>query len=183
MELLALVIAALALFLAALSLGCQLATYSLDGRQVRVTLLHGTMGRNGFATGPVGRDEKPKNLSRLYTEGFTGKEVLGITVTNVGRAPVTVSCYSVGLTRGGFPFSPMGEAIGPGLPYRLEPGAETWYRRMRGARALVYASSAVAAVSHFVNMTVVLGTGDKITTRRRLDVGRTNLQAERRVPA
>jgi hypothetical protein len=181
MDVLTLIIAALGLCLAALSLGWQLASYVLEGRRVRVTLLHGSAGPGGFAVGPVGPKNAPNNLNDLIAEGFTTREVLGVRATNIGRVPATVSRYSVALSRGGFAFTPIGDAMGPDLPYRLEPGeSATWYADMQDARALVTASRAVASVSRSVRMTVELGTGDKITTKRRLDVGSTDDQSDRR---
>lgn len=171
MNILTLLIAALGLVVASLSLGWQLASYILDGRRIRVTLLHGTMGAHGLVVGPVGRDGKPKDLTRIRAEGFDGLEVVGVTATNVGRAPATISRYSVQLKRGGFSYTPVGDKIGPDFPYRLEPGeSAAWYSAMQDARALVAASSTVTKVSHDVRMAVELGTGDTIKTRRVLDV-------------
>lgn len=166
-EILTLTISALALLVAALSAGWQFASYALEGRRIKLTLVHGAMGRAGFVVGPVGRGGQPRDLRSVRADGFVGTEVLGVTATNVGRAPVTITQYSVALRRGGFSFRPVGDRIGPELPYRLQPGeSETWYAEMQSARALVFASAAVKQVSRSVRMTVTLGTGDEKVTRR-----------------
>jgi hypothetical protein len=137
-----------------------------------VTLLHGAMGASGLVVGPISRNGRPNNLSAVRADGFTAKEVVGTTAINIGRASATVARYSLKLDRGGFSFTPIGEAIGPSLPLRLEPGeSASWYAEMDSARALVHASSSVRRVSSYVRMTIEMGTGDTITTRKRLYVG------------
>lgn len=158
---------------ATLSLGWQIASWSLDGRRVRVRLLHGAAGPTGHATGPVGRDRRPNDLSSLRVEGFQSQEVIGIAVTNVGRAPVRVDRYGVSLVRGGVSFFPMGDAIGPGLPHRLPPGeTEVWLANAQDARALIIAARAAGQrVSRDVRMEVHLGTGDVKRTNRTITFG------------
>lgn len=158
---------------AALSLGWQVASWSLDGRRVRVRLLHGAIGPQGTATGPVGRDGKPRDLKAINLEGFTKKEVIGIAVTNVGRAPVRVDRYEVVLVRGGFSFFPLGNAIGPTLPHRLAPGeTEVWLADADDARALIRSTRAIGrGSSSDVRMQVHLGTGDVRRTRRSVVLG------------
>ena len=94
-------------------------------------------------------------------------EVIGIAVTNVGRAPVRIDKYGAELVRGGMSFHPLRDAIGPDLPFRLPPGeTETWYARMQDARTLIYATERIRSdVSPDVRMLVTLGTGDDIKTR------------------
>ena len=167
MAIAALIVSAVGLLLAALSLGWQIASWTLDGRRVRVRLLHGSIGPSGTATGRVGRDKKPKNLSALIAEGFTQREVIGVAVTNVGRAPVRVDRYSVRLVRGGFSFSPMGDAVGPTLPFRLAAGeTESWFANADDARLLTTSTRSIGRNSSSeVFMEVKLGTGDVRRTR------------------
>lgn len=130
-----LLVACLSFGVAALSLGWQIAVWSLDGRRVRLSLTHGAMGRGGAATGKVARDGRPADLDRVRAEGFTGREVIGVSVTNLGRAPVRVDRYSCELVHGGLSYTPIGDAIGPPLPFRLAPGeTETWYALGEDAR-------------------------------------------------
>lgn len=88
MEVLTLAIAALGLLIACLSFGWQIASWLLDGGQVKLVLKHGAMGRGGAALGEVKRDGRPPDLSQARGEGFTGVDVLAVTVINIGRAPV-----------------------------------------------------------------------------------------------
>ena len=171
MEIAAFVIGCLGFLIAALALGWQIASWALDGRRVKVTLKHGAMGRGGSVVGPVLRSGDPRDLSSVRAEGFLGMEVLGITVANVGRMPVTVRRYSVHAVGAGFAFTPMGEAIGPDLPYRLEPGdSETWYAEMQSARALLSSIRSIGRQASRVYMTVELGTGEERRTPTSLRV-------------
>lgn len=79
--------------MAVLSLGWHITAWALEGRRVRVVLKHGATGRGGVVLGSVDGSGNPRDLGSLREEGFTGPEVLGITVTNIGRAPVTISRY------------------------------------------------------------------------------------------
>jgi len=167
-----LLIACLSLLIGALALGWQVAAWALDGRRVRVVLLHGASGMAGAAVGKVGRNGRPVDLSQVRAEGFTGEEVIGISVTNIGRSPVRVDRYSVELTRGGMSFSPIGDAVGPELPFRLPPGeSETWYARHSDALRLLHSMRSIGrAPSRTVRMSVQLGTGDIRRTRRVLEI-------------
>lgn len=173
MTIAAFVLAALSLLIAALSAGWQIYAWMLDGRRVRLTLVHGLFGRAGAATGRVGRDRLPKDVTQVRRDGFDGLEVIGVSVTNVGRAPVRIDGYGVELVKGAMSFLPVGDAIGPDLPFRLPPGeTETWYAKADDARALVYATRGIqTGVSDDVRMMVKLGTGDEKQTRRSVIVG------------
>lgn len=98
---------------ATLSLGWQVAAWVLEGRRVRVTLRHGLMAHGRSATGAVGRDCKPQDLGILRAQGMDGPEVVAITVTNLGRSPVTISKYSVFLTKGGLSLNLFSEDRAP----------------------------------------------------------------------
>lgn len=171
-----LAVACLSLVLSAGSIGWQIATRHLDGGRVRLHLVHGVVGGGGVAAGQVDRNGARRDLSMMRNQGFIGPEVVGVAVTNVGRAPVRIDRYSVELTQGGFSFVPVGEAIGPRLPHRLEPGeTETWYAEVESAQALVYSVRGIRRqVSDRVRMTVELGTGETKKTRRALKVGSTD---------
>lgn len=173
MTIAAFVLATLSLLIAALSAGWQVYAWVLDGRRVRLTLVHGVFGRGGVATGLVGRDRLPKDVSQVRSEGFDGFEVLGVSVTNVGRAPVRIERYGVELTKGGMSHLPVGDLMGPDLPFRLPPGeTETCYAKVEDARPLVYATRGIRrVVSDDVRMVVKLGTGDEKRTRRSVIVG------------
>jgi len=164
----ALIVSAVGLLLAALSFGWQIASWVFDGRRVRVRLLHGAVGPAGSATGKVGKDRRPKDMKSLVAEGFDRQEVIGIAVTNVGRAPVRIDRYGVHLAEGGFSFYPIGDAIGPILPFRLAPGeTETWLADANDARRLITTTRAIGKkASNDVFMQVELGTGDHRRTRQ-----------------
>jgi hypothetical protein len=153
---------------AALSLGWQIAVHQLEGRRVRVTLVHGAAGRGSVVTSKVGRTGAPSNHARLAEQGFT-EAVIGVAVTNLGRAPVRVDRYSVlPVGRAAASLSVLGEnVLGPELPYRLPAGeTETWFVTDAQARALIAANRAMAPTSNRVRMSVELGTGDVRRTRR-----------------
>lgn len=168
----ALLVACTSLALAAASLGWQVAAWQMDGRRTRVTLVHGLMNGRSVYTGKVGRDGRPRDLTSLRRQGIDGPELIGVAVTNVGRAPVRVDRYGIELVKGGYSLTPVAEAIGPELPYRLAPGeTETWYARVDSASALVAAARAVGrGPSADVRAVVELGTGDEKRTRRTLKV-------------
>jgi len=172
-DVLTLAIAALSLLIACLSLGWQIASWLLDGRRVKLVLKHGAMGRGGAALGEIKRDGRPRDLSQVLGEGFTGTDVLAVTVINIGRAPVVVERYSVVLEGAGLSFTPMGDAIGASLPHELQPGrSETWYAEMGSVRALVSSAAAIDVHGHSISMTVELGTGHTKKTPTRLRIGR-----------
>lgn len=168
----ALLVACASLVLAAASLGWQVAAWLMDGRRVRVALLHGLRSASGVYSGKVERGGRPRDLASLYGQGIRGTEVIGVAVTNVGRAPVRIDRYSIELTGGGMAYVPIGEAIGPSLPHRLPPGeTETWYAEVDAVRALVSATRASGLrVSDDVRAVIELGTGDEKRTRRTLTV-------------
>lgn len=173
MEYVSFAAAILGLLVAAMSLGWQVCSWIYDGRRVRVALVHGVLGQTMVAAGRVGRDRKPRPVAPMRQQGFTGSEVIGIAVTNVGRAPVRIDRYSAGLVRGGMSLSPVGNAIGPALPFRLPPGeTETWYAHADDARALIEATRSIGrAASLHVYMSVELGTGDTVRARRTIQLG------------
>src|SRR5690554_5403039 len=107
-----LAVACVSLLLSAGSIGWQAASWKLDGGRVRVRLVHGTLGSGGVASGPVGRDGSRRDLRLSRSSGFNGPEVVGIAVTNVGRASVRVDRYAVELGRREGGFTPLADAIG-----------------------------------------------------------------------
>lgn len=169
----ALIVACSSLVLAAASLGWQVATWHMDGRRVRVALLHGLVSGGGVYSGKVEARGHPRDLKPLYRQGIRGTEVIGVAVTNVGRAPVRIDRISIALAEGGMSYVPINETIGPALPHRLPPGeTESWYAEADAARALVSATRAAGLrASDDVRAVVELGTGDEKRTRRTVTVG------------
>ncbi|GAA4717880.1 hypothetical protein APR04_003094 [Promicromonospora umidemergens] len=174
MELAGFIVGSLGLLVASLSVGWQAFAWVYDGRRVRVALVHGLHSGRLAATGKVGGDRQPRRLDQLASGGFAGEEVIGIAVTNVGRATVRIDKYGVALVRGGVSFHPLGNSIGPDLPFRLPPGeTETWYARMQDAWKLIHATKGIHSdVSPDVRMLVTLGTGDDVKTRHSVIVPR-----------
>lgn len=164
----AFIVAALGLLVAALALGWQIAAWLYDGRRVRVSLVHGAISSSLAVTGKVERDRQPRDLSSSYIPGFVGREVIGIAVTNVGRAPVRIDRCTVVPRIGALSFTAHGNIVGPDLPYRLPPGeTETWFVDATDVRALITSNAGTnRRASRDVAMTVVLGTGDSRRTRR-----------------
>lgn len=172
MDYIALSVAGFSLLIAVLSLGWQIAGYLLEGRRVRVKLLHGAQGHAGVAVGLIKRDRKPKNLDLLRAEGFKGPEIIGITATNIGRAPLTIEKYSIHAYKEKITFTPLADRIGPEFPFRLAPGeSQSWYTEISNAKALLHGLEAVGSLrSRDVYMSITLGTGDLKRTRRRIRV-------------
>lgn len=169
-EAIALLIAALSLVLAGLSLGWQIAQWLLSGGRAKATLLHGVRQGSDAIIGPVGRDGAGFNITDLRRQGIDGAEVVGIQVTNHGRAPVVVEGVRLCPRGGAMRFVPVAERLGPELPYTLEPGSNaSWYMTADHAAALADASREVLTEKVTgVYMDAQLGTGKTITTRETL---------------
>lgn len=165
-EAIALLISAVSLVLAGVSLGWQIAQWLLSAGRPKATLMHGLSTGSGALVGPVTKAGQGSRLDRLREQGFNGEEIIGIQVTNHGRAPVTVEnialCPRGGLTR----FVPVGQRIGPDVPYQLEAGTNaSWYMTFDHAHNLVRASrNALDEPVTGVYMTATLGTGKEIQT-------------------
>lgn len=164
----AILISALSLVLACLSLGWQVSQWLLSAGRPKATLVHGLVSNLGAYFGPVGPDGAGYDLGILRQQGIDGFETVGIVITNHGRSPVVID--SVKLTpRGGvMQFVPNAERIGPELPYTLGPGSNsTWFIDAKYARALASTSREALKESVVgVYMTAQLGTGKTIKTRR-----------------
>ncbi len=112
----------------------------LAGRErgrIKVKLKVGALagsGRGLVSASPNNVD--PDWLKDLAAQGF-GRRVVAVEVINVGRQPVTVQKWSLASQRGAS-ISPLGDSIGPGLPYRLEAGdSTTWAVDMSQVAAFV----------------------------------------------
>lgn len=169
-ESVAILVAALSLVMAALSLGWQIAQYLLSAGRPKATLLHGLSTGGEAYSGPVGSDQERFNLGGLRKQGMTGIEVVGVQVTNHGRAPVIVESVSLRPRGGSMSFMPIGERIGPELPHKLDPGANaSWFLDHAHAVRLAEASrSAAGEKVSGVYMAAQLGTGKTIKTKRTL---------------
>ncbi|WP_156794808.1 phosphoribosylamine--glycine ligase [Curtobacterium sp. BH-2-1-1] len=168
----ALIVSALSLLTGAAALGWQISSWHYDGRRVRVRLLHGGIGTATAVVGKVGRDGRPKDLSSAIDQGLVAREVIGIAVTNVGRAPVRIDRYSLHPVGGPVSLTPHGDAVGPELPFRLPPGeTETWYAYADDARRLTHSAHSIGHItSRRFYMSVELGTGDTKRTKREVRI-------------
>jgi len=171
-ESVALLVSALSLVLAALALGWQIAQYLLSAGRPKATLLHGLVSSSGAYSGPVRADGRGFDLDGLRRQGTSGFEVVGIQVTNHGRAPVIIESVKL-LPRGGaLSLTPVGERVGPDLPHKLEPGANaSWFVDLGHAGRLAAAAREVLNKQVAgVYMTAHLGTGKTVRTSRTLRV-------------
>ncbi|MBA4608425.1 phosphoribosylamine--glycine ligase [Aeromicrobium sp. Marseille-Q0843] len=161
----ALLISALSLVLAGLSLGWQVAQWLLAGGRPRATLIHGLVDGNSVYSGRV-KEGVPHDLSSLRRQGIIGTQVVGIRVTNHGRAPVSISSVAVHTRGGALTLNPLGGLIGPSLPYQLLPGTnETWYVDAVDVAKLASSSREVLNENvQGIYMTAALGTGKSIKT-------------------
>jgi hypothetical protein len=168
----ALIVSAVSLLVAGLSLGWQVAQWLLSAARAKAVLLHGVLGPGGAYVGPVLREGRAHDVQSLRTQGATGPEVVGVKVTNHGRAPLVVEGVAVKMHGSGMSLVPIADRIGPELPCRIEPGANaTWYTPMDGAKALV--SSTREVLHHSITgvyMTAELGTGKTVKTRNALQM-------------
>ncbi|NNM46968.1 phosphoribosylamine--glycine ligase [Knoellia koreensis] len=162
----ALLISAVSLLLAGLSLGWQIAQWLLSAGRPKAVLMHGVWQGAGAYVGPVTADRSPLDLNTLRRQGIDGLEVVGIRVTNHGRAPVSVEWVAVHCRGGTMVFVPEADRLGPGLPYRLEAGTNTsWYVDVDRATRLASSSREVLREPVTgVYMTAQLGTGKTIET-------------------
>ncbi|SMD24201.1 hypothetical protein [Lentzea albidocapillata] len=131
------VVAVVAIVMSALTLTWQVANYLLTGGRPKVELRVGAIHESGqLVHGPV-RNLSAEWAQRHARQGFT-RPVLVVQVRNVGRLPVTIAEWSVTAEPAGAAFQPIGESIGPDLPYKLEPGAsETWALELHTVETLV----------------------------------------------
>lgn len=167
----ALVVAGLSLLVSGLSLGWQIASWLMSAGRVKATLHHGLLTPDFAYTREVGRDGAPAPLEGFQGQRIRGREVLGIEVINVGRAPVKVARYQVALARTGATATPLADSIGPDLPHRIEPGeSATWYVEMDSVRGLVYAGQVIQKGAREVYMTAELATRKEHRTKTSLKV-------------
>ena len=167
----ALFVACLSLVVSGLALGWQVAMWLLNGGRVRTQLLHGVFGRGGVAAGPVKLNGHRLKLTSLQAQGWSGPEVLGVQVTNTGRARVQVTAFGIRQGPKGIAANyPSGNAYSPGLPVWIEAGSsETWYAELQDGAALIYAAKQGGMRGRReLRMSITLGTGRTIVTRRRL---------------
>lgn len=168
----ALLISAVSLLLAGLSLGWQIAQWLLSAGRAKATLMHGLMQGSGAYVGPVGKAGRPFDLDKLRRQGVDGPAVVGIQVVNHGRAPLSVERVSLCTRGGAMQFVPVDDVLGPGLPYRLEPGTNaSWYVTEDSAGRLAHSSrEALGEPVTGVYMTALLGTGKTAKTPETLRV-------------
>jgi hypothetical protein len=144
-----------------------IAQWVLEGRRVKVTLLHAVMGKGGIATGPAAAVlDKSSQIAAMRRQAFSGPELIGIKVINVGRLPVQITGIQV-VCDLGMSYSETIQSNGPKLPHRIEAGeADTWYYDMENVRALVDSMTGIGKPTNTVWMTASLATGkDKKTSR------------------
>ncbi|RZU16420.1 hypothetical protein EV645_3985 [Kribbella rubisoli] len=167
MDVAALIVAIVGLLVAGLSAGWQVATWFWSNGRPKARLMHGVVSGAAAITGPVKRDGLPLELKSIREQGYDGTEVLGVQVVNHGRAQVTVTRYSIALAGTGMSYHLIGDAMGPPLPHRIQPGeAETWYADMDTVHRFVYAAQAIKEGAREVFIEVTLGTGRTIRTRQ-----------------
>ena len=169
----ALLVACVSLVVSGLALGWQVAMWLLNGGLVRTQLMHGLVGRGSVAEGAVKRGGNRRNLSSMRAQGWDGPEVLGVQVTNTGRARVQVTAFGIRQGRKGMVINyPSGNQISPELPMWIEAGSSaTWYADIADGTALVYATDQSRMPGpRQLRMTITLGTGKSIITRRHVRV-------------
>jgi hypothetical protein len=166
------VIAVLGLVVSAVNATWSVAQWKLNGARPAVELIVGAVAANGsgLVSMPVRAGSDP-NFGRLAEQGFT-RPVIGITVTNTGRLPVRVQRWTIQCAKNGTSFAPVGQSLGPPLPYVLEAGAqETWVVDLQAAKALSSAATVITnKAPEPVVGTVQLGSGQSLKTKESLRV-------------
>jgi len=165
----ALIVSAVSLLVAGLSLGWQVAQWLLSAARAKATLMYGVMGADGGFVGQVARDGQPSDLQEIRQQGIDHPEVLGVRVSNHGRASLLIDGV-VARTRGGtVTLTPIDGLVGPSLPYRIEPGANAdRYVPIDEARTILAGSRALDEKPTGVFMAARLGTGRVIKTSQTL---------------
>ncbi|MGH9250867.1 MAG: hypothetical protein ACRD0W_15280 [Acidimicrobiales bacterium] len=161
-----LAIAILAFGLAVGSLVWQFALYRLTGGRVKLEPIQGLAHISGsdLISYPAG-GLPPDSLERLAARGYS-RRVIGVTVRNVGRLPVTITGWSLVIAPTGALYRPLGAALGPPLDHRLEQGSSaTW-----AADSAVVRAAASAQLKgrgrHSFRVKVELGDGRTFQTPR-----------------
>lgn len=161
---LAILVSCGSLLLAGLSLGWQVAQWLLSAARPRAELRHGLLAGGSVVAGSVSKEGVGCDVAQLLRQGFTGSEVLGILVTNRGRAPLSVDRVTV-RARGGLMSLVPTSTFGPDLPYTIQPGTNaSWYLPLEQAEMLLAASRAANEAVSGLYMTAELGTGRTIST-------------------
>ena len=169
-EITALALSAVSLLVAGLSLGWQVAQWLLSAARPKAQLMQGVLSAGGVYLRPVDREGRSAGLQQLRSQGIGGPEVIGIRVTNHGRAPLIVERVSVHSRGGSLSLVPISELTGSPLPRRIDPGAnESWFVDLDWALPLMQASREVLKerVSGLY-MAAELGTGRSVETAHTL---------------
>ena len=134
--------------------------------------LDGVLNGPDALVGPVRKDGAGSNLADLRRQGFDGTAVIGIQVTNHGRAPVFVETVKLAPRGGRMQLTPVAQLHGPDLPHKIEPGANAgWYTSVDHAVTLATSSREVLHESvSGVYMTADLGTGATVETKQTLRI-------------
>jgi hypothetical protein len=166
------VIAVLGLVVSVVNATWSVAQWKLNGARPAVELIVGAVAADGsgLVSMPVRAVGGP-NFAQLARQGFT-QPVVGVTVTNSGRLPVRVQRWALQCGRPGMSYVPLGESIGPSLPYVLEAGAqETWVVDLQVATRLSSLTAATTAKApEPVTATVELAAGESLKTKQSLRV-------------
>jgi hypothetical protein len=126
LEIATLVIAVIGLVLATLSLIWQASTFFLTGPRVKVRLSEGLRSPQGGVVIAPPSIYTEAGRAALDADGYT-EHVLAVTARNAGRAPVSLTRWSLRFGNEVVVVYPGGGGNVP-LPHRLEPAADiTWY--------------------------------------------------------
>lgn len=168
-----LVVAVLGLVLSTASLVWQAATYRLNGPRVRVELLVGAVssygGAGGMATAPVGPTWQ-RDLAALRQQGMA-EPMVAVRARNIGRAPTTVTDVGATFDTGAAYTLAGGTPGSAPLPHRLEAeDSAVWWLPLGEVAGIVRGTAEVDGLRtvRTVRMSVVLGSGRKITTAKAL---------------
>lgn len=169
MQIATLVIAVFGAIVGTASLTWNVVQFLLAGPRPKAHLIVGavTPGQH-LVTGPASAAIF-ETFDRLAKEGYT-QRVIGVKVVNHGRAPTRVQRWSVKCAQSGISVTPIGDTIGPTLPYDLAPQtSETWVVDFQTAYALVHATAQTFHHSpEPVHVIVELGTGKTLVSRESL---------------
>lgn len=160
------VIAVFGAVVAAGSATWNVAQWRLSGGRAKVRLVMGNATPSGLMVGEPS-EATSRNIQRLAEIGFA-KQVVGVEVSNVGRAAITVQSWALKTTKTEVSYIPITDSVGPPLPCTIDPGAQqTWVVDMQEGVSLLHtAAEFEGSDGEKICGTARLGTGQQLQTEK-----------------
>jgi hypothetical protein len=155
--------------LSALALGWNVNQFLLGGARPRADLVVGVRTEGGQLITWSRDSGAAEQMATLAEYGQSGTHVIGIKVTNRGRAPSRVDHWTITGIGGGVSITPYGQRLGPPLPHDLAPGSNaTWVMDFAPVQAAAEASAmTLGELSADLRVKAELGTGKVLVAKGR----------------